>query len=333
MARAGKRSEMLVAEIDRNFLRAAPLRVPGRLMSQAFFEGRPPMTRGRHLDAVTRRHLALVADRWPGRFVDRPIFIVGIGRSGTTLLGRVLASGKGVGYLKEPKALWHEAVPDEDISGFYAPVGRFILDASDASPEAIDAAHAMFNWFATVSRSTRIVDKYPEMTYRVSFLRALFPDAKIIAIVRRPEAVIESIARYSAQMADDRGDWWGVDGRKWAQMYGQLIAQDRPTAIPLDVDEHTQDPRTRARCEWILGASAILNSAAQIDQIIRFESLLEHPEETLRELCLSCELPDDRIVEYGMRTIARASTEAAVNVDDVALQKLLVGLGYREVGG
>jgi hypothetical protein len=330
MARPGKRSEMLLAEIDRNFVRMAPGRVPSRLLAQAFFEGRPPMTRGRQLDAVTLRHLSLVTKQWRGRRVDRPIFVVGIGRSGTTLLGRVLASGKGVGYLKEPKAMWHRALADEDISGFYSATGRFVLNAADATPAVQDDIRAMFNWFATLTRSTRLVDKYPEMTYRVPFLRALFPDAKIIGIVRRPESVVQSIVRYSEEMADDRGDWWGVDSQKWTQMYDQLILRDAPAGIPAGVDERTSDPATRALCEWVLGASALRDSSAEVDHIVRFESLLKDPESTLRDLCEICELDGTRIVRYGVRTIGSAVSTGESKLQDSALTGLLAGFGYED---
>ncbi|MFT7473537.1 MAG: hypothetical protein ACI81L_000452 [Verrucomicrobiales bacterium] len=320
---------MLLAEIDREFLRAAPLRVPSRLIAQALFEGRPPMTRGAKLDAVTRSHLRLVASRWPRQDVDRPIFIVGIGRSGTTLLGRIIASGKGVGYLKEPKALWHVGVPDEDISGFYADEGRFVLDATDVTDAVRDRVSTMYNWFATLTRSSRIVDKYPEMTYRVPFLRALYPDAKIIAIVRDPVAVVSSIVNYSEAMADGRGNWWGVDDRKWVQMAEQLISDSDILSLADDVGPGTGEPAARARAEWVLGATHLLRSQEQIDLIIRFEELLSTPRETLETLCEVCELDPDPIVEYGCKIVGSPKTETDSSVQRGEFSGLLADLGYQ----
>ena len=330
MKRSGKRSEMFVAEIDERFARTAPDRIPSRLLAQGLFEGRPPMTRGRALDSVTRSHLELVAQRWPRVDVDRPIFIVGIGRSGTTLLGRILAAGRGIGYLKEPKAMWATAVPDEDISGFYGESGRFVLTAQDATDEIARQVGAMYNWYGFVTRSTRIVDKYPEMTYRVPFLRALFPDAKIVAIVRRPDAVARSIVAYSKAMADDRGNWWGVDDAKWSQMADQLL-DDVPVARHgVGVNAETTDPLARAKAEWLVGAHHLVSAGDDIDEVIRFEELLADPEKVLTSLCKTVELPSDRIVHYGTQVVGVPKIRAGEQVDPL-FAPLMHNLGYEAV--
>ena len=318
---------MLVAEIDEDFLKRAPGRVPSRLLAQGLFEGRPPMTRGRSLDVVTRKHLQLVSERWPRNDVDRPIFIVGVGRSGTTLLGRILASGRGVGYLKEPKALWSTAVPREDISGFYDTDGRFALGAADATHEIAASVGAMYNWYGFVTRSTRIVDKYPEMTYRVPFLRALFPDAKIVAIVREPGAVIRSIVEYSKVMADDRGNWWGVNDTKWHHMVRQLIDGATDSAVDPTISQSTTDPALRAEAEWILGAEHLLAAKDQLDGIIRFEELLAQPRTVLTELCNSLELETSRIVDYGTDVVGTPKMKSSPEPATV-FRELMAQLGY-----
>ena len=39
-------------------------------------------------------------------------------------------------------------------------------------------AAQMFGAYLTTTRSERLVDKYPELIFRVDFVRALFPDAR-----------------------------------------------------------------------------------------------------------------------------------------------------------
>lgn len=44
---------------------------------------------------------------------------MGSGRSGTTLLGTILSIHRQIGFLNEPKALWHSVFGQEDIVGSY----------------------------------------------------------------------------------------------------------------------------------------------------------------------------------------------------------------------
>jgi len=319
---------MIAAEVDREFLRTSPGRVPSRVLAQALFEGRPPMTRGAILDVVTRRHLAAVARSWNGERVTRPIFIIGVGRSGTTLLGRLLASHPDVGYLKEPKALWHEVHPGEDVSGFYnTGDSRFVMHADDVTPDVARRAHRLFNWFGAVTRSKRVVDKYPEMTYRVPFLRAIFPDAVVIGIVRDVDAVVSSIVRYSEEMADNRGNWWGVGDAKWLAMideFGPTLAE-----IGLPVTAETK-PRDRALAEWVLGARALCDPNHQVDHLLRYEQLLAEPATVMSELLQVAGLAHDSTpVRYAESVVGRPKTVSgdAANWPNV-VQGLRDQLGY-----
>ena len=168
------------------------------------------------------------------------------------------------------------------------------------------------------------------MTYRVPFLRALFPDAKIVAIVRRPDAVARSIVAYSKAMADDRGNWWGVDDAKWSQMADQLL-DDVPVARHgVGVNAETTDPLARAKAEWLVGAHHLVSARDDIDEVIRFEELLADPEKVLTSLCKTVELPSDRIVHYGTQVVGVPKIRAGEQVDPL-FAPLMHNLGYEAV--
>ncbi len=52
--------------------------------------------------------------------VEKPIFIIGIGRSGSTILGTVLSMHREIGFLDEPKAIWYSIDPKDDVIGHFS---------------------------------------------------------------------------------------------------------------------------------------------------------------------------------------------------------------------
>ena len=96
----------MVAQIDSNFIRLSWKKAYTRYLSYAFYEGRPLTTKGRWINPLIF-FLYRVQQYSPFvRKVKQPIFILGTGRSGTTILGVTLAMHRAVGFLNEPKALW-----------------------------------------------------------------------------------------------------------------------------------------------------------------------------------------------------------------------------------
>jgi Sulfotransferase family len=240
------------------------------------------------------RHLRLAAGRG-GRRVDRPVFVVGMGRSGTTLLGRILASHPSVGFLNEPKAMWHVIRDDEDIIGSYAlpHTGRLYLHAEDAHKEVSRRGRALFAWYLRASRSHRLVDKYPELIFRHAFVRAIFPDALFLIAVRSPWSTLRSVARWSESHATNGANWWGLRDQKWDILWTQGIVQRTSNAdlMALELASET-DNYVRAAVEWIVTMREAI-SLASVDpfaRIIHYEKLVQHPREQIRKTLEFCEL-------------------------------------------
>ena len=154
----------MIAQIDPLYIKTRPMKVLKRLISYAFFEGRPVTTKGRWINPLVFSLLKMFAannNRYES--VEKPIFILGTGRSGTTILGIVLSMHREIGYLNEPKAMWHLIHPHEDIIGNYSqvPDARYRLTAEDATNGMRQRASQMFGAYLTATRSKRLVDKYP----------------------------------------------------------------------------------------------------------------------------------------------------------------------------
>jgi hypothetical protein len=302
----------MVAQLDSRFIRTAPGRALSRLVGYTLFEGRPATTAARWWNPVVFANLHFAASR-SATPTDRPIFIVGMGRSGTTLLGRILAAHPDVGFLNEPKAMWHVVRRDEDIIGSYAspPGGRLYLDATDADRETAARCRALFGWYLRLSLSRRVVDKYPELVFRSEFVRAIFPDARFLVAVRSPWSTLRSVSGWSRSHGDETANWWGVEDYKWNVLWVQaVVAQSENADIAALGLASEEDHGVRAAVEWVVTMRRAAELAERDPEsfLVRYEELATRPGRTVAEILRFCDLPPSR------RTVAYA--EAIVSADD-----------------
>ena len=270
-------------------------------------------TKGRWINPLVFSILKKVAAN-NGKYkpVKKPIFILGTGRSGTTILGIVLSMHREVGYLNEPKAIWHLIHPHEDVIGNYSQNdAKYRLTAEDATDQMQRRAAQMFGAYLTTTRSERLVDKYPELIFRVDFVRALFPDARFIFLVRNGWDTCQSIATWSKRLGVHRNgekhDWWGVEDRKWRLMVEQLVGTDPVLSEIADKIKHFERHLDRAAVEWIVTMQEgirLMEVSPDCTRLVRFEDLTAKPDETLSALCEFCELPEDTTFQaYARQTL------------------------------
>lgn len=304
----------MLAQLDADYIRARPTKALSRLVSYALFEGRPVTTRGRWINPLVFAHFALEKRLPQLKSVRAPIFIVGTGRSGTTILGKILSLHRDVGFLNEPKALWHAVHPHEDLIGSYdRGPAAYRLGREDATDDVARRAHRLFGAYLATVGASRVVDKYPALVFRIPFVRSIFPDARFIIMVRDGWDTIRSIDRWSDRLGETRNgethDWWGVDDRKWRLFVTQVAAahdalagrEDEVLSITRHVD--------RAALEWALSMQegrAYLDGQDEHGAVttVRYETLVEAPARTVRSLVAACDLrPDDVPVDYAERVL------------------------------
>lgn len=303
----------MIAQINPNYIKTRPMKVLPRFISYALFEGRPVTTKGRWINPLVFSILKTVSttkNRY--KSIEKPIFILGTGRSGTTILGIVLSMHREVGYLNEPKAIWHVIYPHEDIIGNYSRGdAKYRLAAEDATGDMRQRAAQMFGAYLTVTGSKRIVDKYPELIFRVGFVRALFPDARFIFLARNGWDTCHSIANWSQrlgiQVNGEKHDWWGVNDRKWKLIAEQLVETDPAFAEIADEAKGFERHLDRAAIEWVVTMQEglyLLQALPDCIHLVRFEDLTRETDKTLDALCSFCELPTDNTFrEYARQTL------------------------------
>jgi hypothetical protein len=278
--------------------------------------------------------------------VEKPIFIVGTGRCGSTAFHRLLGVHPQTmwlsGFAEEfpHKPLWNRwAVtamgsstlrrifgarikPGENYGFWYAHAygfaepGRDLL-GSDVTPRVRHQMHAAFEPMLT-SRRSRLLIKLTGWS-RIGFLNEVYPDARFVHIVRDGRAVASSLLHINSWQW--RG-WYGP----YSWRYGPLPAEDQ-TAWEASGRSFV----ALAGLQWKLHTRAIETARQALDPTrfleVKYEELCEHPLDTCRQVLAFAELRPSPAFERHVET-ARITDMSGRWRRDLApaQQALLTGL-------
>lgn len=304
--------QTVIAHLDWQQVRARPSRAMARAISHLLLQGRPVTTGHRWLNPLLLAQFAMVKRLPQIKPVRKPIYIVGTGRSGTTILGRILSLHPQIAFLNEPKALWYSINVGDDLIGSYSEeAGHYKLQAHHATTETQRAAHRLYGYALAITASERILDKYPEMIFRVGYLRAIFPDAKFIFLVRNGWDTSSSVGKWSRRhlntFSGERHDWWGIDNRKWKLLVSGVVSNDPVLGPYLDIVGTLEDQQQMAMIEWVAtmreGLCLMERYPGRFHKV-HFESLVSRPAATLEKLLDYCELAkDDVVLNYATSSL------------------------------
>lgn len=164
-----------------------------------------------------------------GSSVEAPIFIVGQPRSGTTLLESILAAHSQVEATDELTLLGHIA-SDLERDGGYS--NSFHLKGSEFWHEQ---AERYLNGARPFRRLNRpfFIDKAPENFLHIGLIFTLFPNAKVVHVVRDP--LDNFVSQYRQYFAEGREYSYSLDAinfywqgylslmKHWDAAYGEKI--------------------------------------------------------------------------------------------------------------
>jgi hypothetical protein len=332
----------MIAQLDFLYIRSRPWKLWSRMVSYCLFEGRPLTTRGQWINHLVfalfsiEMHLPLM------KRVEKPVFILGTGRSGTTVLGKVLSMHREVGFLNEPKAMWHAFHSEEDLIGSYSRgVAHYRLGTAEATPKRIQSAHRLFGAYLAATMSKRAVDKYPELIFRVPFVKALFPDAKFLFLVRNGWDTCHSIeewsSRFGEQSGDETLDWWGANRRKWNLLVEQLVPEHPDLAKHAEVMRSWTSHTDMAAVEWVV---TMREGMALLDQypddVLRmtYEELCAEPHRMLENMAdfLGLSANDGPFLRYGEGSLRPVAAKHPFMLDpsiEGAFLEMMQVLGYK----
>ena len=219
--------------------------------------------------------------------LDRPIFVIGCGRSGTTLLGKAIGAHPAVAYLNEPRDIWSAAMPQTDIwsSQSLARGGRVAFDRDDWSQQLADSLHERFGKAIAACGAGRLCEKLPINAFRLSLIDRVFPDARYVYIERDGLEVAASIAKIIAA-----GAWFGACGVKWPRLAALAEADPRTRGLAARCDT----PFRKGLLEWTLSTSSARRFFAEHPDRrvkVRYEELPAKPDEVSDRIEAGCNLP------------------------------------------
>lgn len=207
--------------------------------------------------------------------VPRLLLVVGLQKSGTTPLARLLqATGAVASPFRAEGDEWWGNVPPFAPEAF--PAGEVYRRTGGADGHEIGAADATdavrAHLLAALPRGeTRpILNKNPYNVVRLRWLRALFPDATIVAMARRPVPNVYSLTKKfvphegRGQPPDGHG-WWGVKPRGWRDLVGE-------------------DKAVQCARQWRAVNECLARDRDAVDLVLSYHRLCAEPAACLREV-------------------------------------------------
>lgn len=234
-----------------------------------------------------RSMVAVRRVRWElgRRSLERPIFVVGCSRAGTTLVYKTLSESTEIGSLnRETHDFWAGLHPLSERHW-----ATHVLSASDASATDRDVVSRYF--MAETGRS-RIVDKNNQNGLCVAYLYALFPDAQFVYVKRSPGDNLHSLIEGWGR-ADEFATWSAelparlhIDGGRYSRWCFFLFTGWRNfTNASI---ERVCAEQYRAMNRAILDAAESVPKDQWIE--IRYEDLVHDPVGQFRSVFESCGL-------------------------------------------
>ena len=232
-----------------------------------------------------------------GATLDRPVFIIGAPRSGTSLLYAILRqSSRFKHWPGESHEIW-EADFHPALRGWESNA----LSAEDLTDDA--AARIRRSFLLVTGRKHRLIDKTPRNALRIPFVEALFPDAHYIYLQRDGRENVNSLInawrtpRYRTYELPGGHSIPGVDPKWWKFVLYPGWREDRGGPLEVVCAQQWISSNDHA-----LGASKEVGLDRWVE--VRYEDLIEDPVAEVGRILEFLGVPYERGVKDKAAAIA-----------------------------
>jgi len=258
--------------------------------------------------------------------VVRPIFVVGCGRSGTAFLFEMLKlypelvpttghpDGEDhVGWIKHGGAVIAGLANPCGDSGH---VGYHLCPHMDETQVTNETRASMHRYYATEvlmgSTTLRVLNKCPHLSNKLRYVRALFPDALFLHIVRDPVAMVASWVKVMQAVPELLLYWPETDFPCW-WVFPTKDAVTHRSALARESRWYPGGGLLRFADYWATVNSIIPKQLSDTPGqllTIRYEELVARPSEVMRRVGEFCGLrsaPSGELVIEPQRNVAYRS--------------------------
>jgi hypothetical protein len=265
-----------------------------------------------------------------------PIFVLGNVRSGTSLLADLISAHPSLVKWHEPRTLWLYADPGRSHDEF---------DERDASEDVVRYIRKRFLRYQKSHGDLRVLEKTPQNVLKIRYVRAIFPEATYLYIVRSPFSYISSVeAKWQRAISARRmlrrfreTPIWQVPhfarlvlrdqfnkrvlGRKYIRVYGT-----RYRGIFHDLDHLsllTVVARQWAICSQIAERDLAAFEPGRVFRL-RYEDLVADPIPYLERICAHCGIvPTPEMYRMAADVVDPARQDKWKRFDPAALKPVL----------
>lgn len=231
-----------------------------------------------------------------------PIILFGNTRSGTTIVQKVVSTHPDIVGWYEPRTLWLCADPGRPHDEF---------DESDATDKVKRYIWSQFLKYQKQHGNCVVLEKTPANILKIPYVRAIFPEATFLFMVRNPFSFISSVELKWQRPVSRKGIARRIKqtpitqlhhhaSRLFRQQFNKRILRRKylslwgPRYKGMDQDLKTHDLLTVIARQWSVCSRKAERDLAHFEDgrvlRLRYEDFVEDPVSDLERICAHCEL-------------------------------------------